>query len=198
MERGYESLYNLTESLRVNGEFRALAGKLSGQPLSRCYQCGKCTAGCPVSFAMDVVPNRVIRMAQAGLKDEVLRCQSIWICATCSTCTARCPEGVDVARVMEVLRIMAAREGIPAPGRGRDVSIFNRAFLNSVKRFGRMFEAGTMAEFNVRSLHLLREAGTGMHMFVKGKLRLLPERIRNKKEIDSIFKAVARERGADL
>lgn len=190
--------YNLTESLRVNEDFRALVGKLSGQPLSQCYQCGKCTAGCPVAFAMDVVPNKVIRMAQAGLKDEVLRCQSIWICATCSTCTARCPEGVDPARVMEVLRIMAAREGIPAPGRGKDVSIFNRSFLGSVRRYGRMFEAGTMAEFNLRSLHLLREASTGMKMFIKGKLRLLPEKTRNMKEIDSIFEAVARERGAGL
>lgn len=190
--------YNLTESLRVNDDFRTLVGKLSGQPLSQCYQCGKCTAGCPVSFAMDVVPNRVIRMVQAGLKDEVLRCQSIWICATCSTCTARCPEGVDPARVMEVLRIMAGKEGIPAPGRGRDVSIFNRIFLKSVRSNGRMFEAGTMAGFNVKSLHLLREASTGMHMFIKGKLKLLPEKIRNRKEIDNIFEAVVRERGTGL
>ncbi|MFZ5648452.1 MAG: 4Fe-4S dicluster domain-containing protein [Bacillota bacterium] len=190
--------YNLTESLRVNDDFRTLVGKLSGQPLSQCYQCGKCTAGCPVSFAMDVVPNRVIRMVQAGLKDEVLRCQSIWICATCSTCTARCPEGVDPARVMEVLRIMAGKEGIPAPGRGKDVSIFNRIFLKSVRSNGRMFEAGTMAGFNVKSLHLLREASTGMHMFIKGKLKLLPEKIRNRKEIDNIFEAVVRERGTGL
>jgi len=192
------SSYNLTESLRQNGEFKALVGKLSGQPLSQCYQCGKCTAGCPVSFAMDVVPNKVLRLAQAGLKDEVLRCQSIWICASCSTCTARCPEGVDVARVMEVLRIMAGKEGISAPGRGRDVSIFNSTFLRSVRRNGRMFEAGTMAAFNIKSLHLLREATTGMHMFIKGKLRLLPERIKNKKEMDSIFTAVVKERGGEL
>jgi len=95
---------------KVRGPFVARVEEISGQDLLACNQCGKCSAGCPVVAAMDLLPNQVIRMAQLGMED-VLECNTIWICASCLTCVARCPKGVDLPRLMEALRQIALRRG---------------------------------------------------------------------------------------
>lgn len=85
---------------------------ISEQTLLSCYQCGKCSAGCPMSFAMDLLPNQIIRLAQLGLEDDIAKANTIWICASCITCSVRCPKGVDLARVMEALRLITSRKNI--------------------------------------------------------------------------------------
>jgi heterodisulfide reductase subunit C2 len=95
----------------VAGEFVREVETISEQNLLACNQCGKCSSGCPVAEALDVLPNGVIRLAQLGL-EEVLEAQTIWICASCLTCVSRCPKGVDLPRVMEALRFVALRRGI--------------------------------------------------------------------------------------
>lgn len=84
--------------------------RLSGQNLQACYQCGKCTAGCTAMADMDIPPNQVIRFAQLGLFEDLLKAKSIWICASCLTCNARCPKGVGIAEVMEALRQVLLRK----------------------------------------------------------------------------------------
>jgi len=91
---------------RIRGELVRKIEELSGQNLLACNQCGKCSAGCPAAVVMDLLPNQVIRYAQFGMED-VLEANSIWICASCQTCYARCPHGVDLPRVMEALRVIA-------------------------------------------------------------------------------------------
>ncbi len=95
---------------RVRGELVRKIEELSGQNLLACNQCGKCSAGCPAATVMDLLPNQVIRYAQFGL-EQVLEAKSIWICASCQTCYARCPHGVDLSRIMEVLRVIALEQG---------------------------------------------------------------------------------------
>lgn len=85
--------------------------EISGQSLARCNQCGKCSAGCPAAAAMDLLPSQVIRSLQLGL-DDGLRSRTIWLCASCLACAARCPNGVDLARVMEAARAVSLRQGI--------------------------------------------------------------------------------------
>jgi len=80
------------------------------QNLLSCYQCGKCSAGCPAADVMDLLPHQVIRFAQLGLIDEILESKTIWICASCITCTASCPRGVDLAKIMEALRQVVLRK----------------------------------------------------------------------------------------
>jgi heterodisulfide reductase subunit C len=96
---------------KVRGEFVRQTEEISGQNLLACNQCGKCSAGCPVVAAMDILPSQVIRMAQLGM-EEVLESNTIWICASCLTCATRCPKGVDVPRLMEALRQVALRQGV--------------------------------------------------------------------------------------
>ncbi|MBU1474665.1 MAG: 4Fe-4S dicluster domain-containing protein, partial [Acidobacteria bacterium] len=75
-----------------------------------CYQCGKCSAGCPAVSNMDILPNQIIRYAQLGFKDELLESKSIWACASCMTCNVRCPKGINIAEVIEVLRQLLLRK----------------------------------------------------------------------------------------
>jgi heterodisulfide reductase subunit C len=95
---------------KVRGPFVRQVEEISGQDLLSCNQCGKCSAGCPVVAAMDLLPSQVIRMAQLGMED-VLESNTIWICASCLTCATRCPKGVDLPRLMEALRQIALRQG---------------------------------------------------------------------------------------
>jgi heterodisulfide reductase subunit C2 len=92
-------------SASVRGEFVTQVERISGESLLACNQCGKCSAGCPVAFSMDLLPNQIIRLAQLGIT-EVLDSPTIWTCAACLTCVSRCPKGIDLPRVMEALRVM--------------------------------------------------------------------------------------------
>ena len=82
---------------------------ISGENIYKCFQCGCCSAACPVTAEMDLLPNQVIRYIQVGLTDEVLNGNTMWICATCYSCQARCPRGIDIAKVMEALRQIKLR-----------------------------------------------------------------------------------------
>ena len=86
--------------------------EMSGQNLLACYQCGKCSAGCPAAGVMEMLPSQVIRLLQLGLVEDALASQTIWYCAACLTCAARCPKGVDLARVMEALRELVLDRGV--------------------------------------------------------------------------------------
>lgn len=159
-----------------------------------CYQCGKCTAGCPVAFAMDYPPRQVIRLMQLDLVDEALACNSIWICATCETCSARCPRGVDIAALMDATR----REALAQNKIGdRKVAVFNEAFLAGVKHFGRTYEAGILLLHNLKTLQPFKDAELGLPMFKRGKVSILPERIRNRDQMKKIFENVAKMTAAE-
>ena len=99
-------------SQRLQSEFVRKVEEISGQSLLHCNQCGKCSAGCPMSFAMDLLPNQVIRLAQLGLEEDIANSKTIWTCASCLTCASRCPKGVDLCRVMEALMLLTLRRNI--------------------------------------------------------------------------------------
>lgn len=86
--------------------------EISGQKLLKCYQCGKCSAGCPMVEAMDILPNQIIRLLQLGQVEDVEKSKTIWICASCFTCEARCPKGVDLSKIMEAVRVLLLRKGV--------------------------------------------------------------------------------------
>lgn len=102
-------LISLSRS-RLKDPLRIKVEEISGEDLNACYQCGKCSAGCPSAFIMDLLPHRIIRGLQLGLAEEILRSETPWVCASCEACSVRCPRGIEVARVMEALRQVALRE----------------------------------------------------------------------------------------
>lgn len=157
----------------------------SGQNLSLCYQCGNCTAGCPVSFVYDYPVNQIMRLVQAGRKKDALTSHAIWLCASCETCTTRCPNDIDVARIMDVLRHMARREHLVAE---RAIRVFWDSFLESVEKHGRVFEIGLMASYMTKTGRVLTDADLAPVALLKGKLGLKPHEIEGVAEVRDIFK----------
>ncbi len=177
--------------------------KKSGVKVSACYQCKKCSAGCPVTFAMDYLPNQMLHMIQIGLKEEVLKSATIWVCASCETCTTRCPNDIDIAKIMDAMRMASLKSGVVA-GEKR-VPIFHEAFLSSVKSTGRVYELGMIGQYTLKSGDaavklkegsLLREAKLGWQMFKKGKLKLFPQKIKRVRELKELFKKLTRRESA--
>lgn len=95
---------------KIHDPFVTKVEELSGQNLLVCYQCGKCSAGCPAVQEMDILPNQIIRFAQLGLKEELLASKAIWVCASCMTCNVRCPKGINIAEVIEAIRQILLRQ----------------------------------------------------------------------------------------
>lgn len=95
----------------LQSDFVKLVERISGEKLANCYQCGNCTAGCPVSFAMDYGPQEIIRLLQLGQEDTVKNANSMWLCAGCLQCYSRCPKGVSAANILEALRQLTLRKG---------------------------------------------------------------------------------------
>ncbi|MDR2488985.1 MAG: 4Fe-4S dicluster domain-containing protein [Desulfovibrio sp.] len=165
----------------------------SGQALSRCYQCGNCTAGCPMSFTYDYPVSRLMRFIQAGRKDLVLSARTIWMCASCETCSERCPNKIDVAGVVEACRHMACRagkDGVYA------VKTFWDAFVLSVNQHGRAHEAGLLAMYMFRTGRFWTDVDLAPKMLPKGKIAILPHRIQGRREVAEIFRRF-REGAAD-
>jgi heterodisulfide reductase subunit C len=96
---------------QVNSDFVRRLEEISGEKILGCYQCGKCSAGCPMNHIMDYQPHQVLRFLQLGGRDEALQAGTIWLCAACQTCASRCPRGVDLSRIMESLRATWLRAG---------------------------------------------------------------------------------------
>lgn len=95
---------------QIENPFVRKVEELSGQNLLACYQCGKCSAGCPAVSQMDILPNQIIRLAQLGQKEELLASNAIWLCASCMTCNTRCPKGINIAEVIEAIRLILLRK----------------------------------------------------------------------------------------
>lgn len=149
----------------------------TGQNVYLCYQCIKCTSGCPVAEFFDWQPNQVMRSLQLGQEDVALHSQTPWLCASCQTCTTRCPQGLDITAIMEFLTREALKRGIKPPV--PEVDVFNRAFMREVRLWGRAYELGLMAEIKLRTMSthgLSQDMDLGMKMLQKGKLAFLPSR----------------------
>lgn len=98
----------MTVSGKYSGYLQDLKER-SGQDPSCCLQCAKCSAACPVSAAMDLLPHQVIRYLQLGYIEELCTSRTPWICASCFTCAARCPRELDLSRMMEGVRLLMLR-----------------------------------------------------------------------------------------
>ena len=165
------STININYNPSTSGFLLALA-KESRQDVNACFQCRKCAAGCPVAFAMDLTPTQIIHASRLGLEDAVLKSKTIWLCASCHTCTTRCPQDVDIARVMDAARILAIKRGIPPTV--KSVRQFFYTAVKNIEQFGRLYELGLIMALKLKSGEYTKDMKLGMEMFKKGKLKLIP------------------------
>ena len=142
-----------------------------GQNVFRCYQCNKCSSGCPLADRFDLTPNQVMRSIQ--LNDPlVLESKAIWLCASCQTCTTRCPQQIDVTGVMNALRIEAKQRGIPPAI--PEIARFNEYFMRFVRKLGRVPELPLILAYNLREKKPFRDLGMGFQLIKRGRLKFLP------------------------
>ena len=193
----------------------------SAQNVADCYQCGKCTAGCPMARFMDVPPNQVTRLLQVG-DATVLEKRAIWLCVSCETCVTRCPREIDLPRVMDALRQIAYEQANEQPvavgkllrnalqetlagikeglqmGTPHAQRVFSATFLENIRRFGRSFETGLIGSFNLNTASLLGNMDKGPEMLMKGKMRLLPDNECKVAAIQEIFAKIEELEGKKI
>jgi heterodisulfide reductase subunit C len=158
--------------------------------LERCYQCVACSSGCPAAYQMDYPPHQLLRMVQLGLKDRVLNSNTYWICLSCETCATRCPNNIEIVLVMDALREAAIKEGRKGATK---LPLFHNTFLMMVRYCGKTYELGLILWYTIFSGNifklksLMKDAVLGVKMFSRGKLAIMPPRIKGQKQIKRIF-----------
>jgi len=163
----------------------------SATPVSACFQCHKCSTGCPTGEEMDLMSSQVMRLIHLGEEKTVLESQGIWMCASCEACTTRCPMGIDIAGVMDTLRMMAVEREVALPdARARH---FGHSFLQSVRRHGRVYEMGMLMAYKLRSRDFFTDMDKGPKMLAKKKLAFLPSRIKALGKLKQVFKRAEEE-----
>ena len=175
-------------AMAISGDFAALVESECHANLMACLQCQKCTPGCPVAAIADVKPHEMVRMVQLGQRDELLASRMLWQCTSCQTCATRCPQKVSVAAINDGLRRMSV---VATPPSRSTTVIFNAIFMRSVRKRGRMHEAGLMAALKLRTLQLFSDMGKLPMMLWKGKLPLFASAAPGRKERDELFKRAA-------
>jgi len=182
-----------TETISPEQGNRKFLTKLEerGVDVQSCFQCGRCSAGCPITEFFDVTTMEVVRLAAYGMEERLLDSKAIWLCAACETCATRCPNDIEIAVLMDVLRELALRKGVkPAEP---NIPLFHQCFLGSIEHWGRAYEVGLIAGYKLRSRDFTGDMKLGLKMFSKGKLNLMPHSIKGKAEIKKIFSGKGKE-----
>ncbi|MGZ5383247.1 MAG: 4Fe-4S dicluster domain-containing protein [Acidimicrobiia bacterium] len=165
-----------------------------GDRIRRCIQCGTCSGSCPVSHAMDIQPRELVGLFRAGDLDSIMRSRTIWICASCYSCTVRCPSGIKVTDLIYALKRMAIADGVGGPGKA--ISPLAKNFVKIVKRTGRNHELELMARYLLRRapLRIFSMMPMGWKLLRTGRLALWPKKI---KGIEGLQKIIAKAETMD-
>ena len=156
----------------------------------KCYQCGKCSAGCPVADEMDLPPSMVMRLLQTEIPvndEKILRSHSIWLCVTCEMCLSRCPMEIDIPSMMDFLRQKSRSEN-KVNRKAKNIIAFHKSFLNSIRFTGRLYELGLIIDYKRQSLKMIQDISLAPKMISRGKLHLFPYMIKGKAQMAGIFK----------
>jgi heterodisulfide reductase subunit C len=158
---------------------------LSGIDINACLQCRKCTNGCPVAGFTSPSPSEIIKMLQLGAGEELLDSEIIWTCASCATCFSRCPMEINMAEVMDALRVMAEARGAARPE--GNAPLMNKLLLGTIKRFGRTYDLGAMALYKAGTASYGKDLDKLPTILKKRKIALLPPHGADRKTVKRIF-----------
>ncbi len=158
-----------------------------GEAIHSCIQCGMCTGSCPTADKWDYPPRKAIAMVRAGLREELLSSNSMWFCASCYTCTVRCPRDIKPADIMHALEIIAIRSGLST--KKNRIPVMYQCFVDSAKSNGRVYELGMMIKLFMRTnpFSALKMAPIGLGLFLHKRLPLRPNRIKGMGELKAIL-----------
>ena len=159
--------------------------KEAGVKLHECYQCGKCSAGCPMANSFDLMPRQIVHLMHLGDMNSVMKSKTIWLCASCHTCVERCPHDIDIPVLIEKSRMEAQKRGISAQ---RNVRLFNDIFMETVRGFGKSQEVILEGAYNVSSGRLLQDMNNVPTMLQKGIVRPELNAVQDKEDIRRIMK----------
>lgn len=84
--------------------------RMSGVNPLKCMRCGKCTATCPSYDEMEYHPHQFVYMVETGDIETLKNSTSLYKCLSCFACVDRCPRGVEPAKLIEAVRLLAVRE----------------------------------------------------------------------------------------
>jgi heterodisulfide reductase subunit C len=144
---------------------------------------------------MTLKPHQVLRLVQLDRRQRVFENESIWLCLTCETCTARCPNGFDPARAIDGLREMVlslSPEAVP-----RRIRAFHESFLDQIRSHGRLFEMGLILSYKMKTGALFDDVGSAPAMLARGKLKFFPQTIHGIDEVRRIFDACQNHEGEE-
>ncbi len=158
----------------------------TGVNAMECYQCGKCSAGCPLLEVTDLMPHDLWRLIQLGAEDRIKNSKHLWLCISCETCSTRCPNQLPLPAVLDFFRQEIIKDG-QTPTE-ENVLHFHNAFLDTVKKKGRLSEVGMVQKYKLASGEYFKDMKLGMSMFFKGKIKLFSQSTAAKNEIRDIFK----------
>jgi len=164
----------------------------SGVDINLCLQCRRCSNGCPAAEFTGASPSEIIRKLQLGADKEVLNDEFIWVCASCETCFERCPMKINMAGVVDSLRIRAAAEKAETPS--GNMPLINKTLLGTMKSFGRTYDLGAMILYKAKTFSYFRDAGKFPMILKKGKIALIPSTGGDKKTVKLIFKNIEKMR----
>ena len=172
----------------LSGDFASQVEGESHANLMACLQCRKCTSGCPVAALADIKPHEMVRRVQFGQRGEVMASKMLWACTSCQTCATRCPQKVSVAALNDGLRRMSVQAKAPSKSA---VPVFDDIFMRAVRKRGRMYEAGLMAIFKLRTMRLFEDMSKLPMMLLKGKMPLWQAAAPGRREREELFKRAA-------
>jgi len=152
--------------------FRHEVEALCGQNINLCFQCSKCSAGCPLADRMDLKPAQVMHSIRLSREEAVLNSQAIWLCVGCETCSARCPQKVEPAAAMSAARILALRKGYKPSV--KEVNIYYRGFVNNMYLNGKIHDASVAGITQLLTGQLISNLPLAWKLFVKGRVKLPP------------------------
>jgi heterodisulfide reductase subunit C len=178
----------------LDRDFGERIAKLAyGEKLFSCIQCGTCSATCPLSTYMDLTPRKIIAMVRAGFKTEVLTNRTIWLCASCYSCTVDCPKSIKITDVMYALKREAIIEGI-YPKRF-NIPILARTFFTQVRRHGRLSEVYLMMKYYLATnpLQAFSQMKLAARLFGAGRLSVLEHGVKGKTQLRSLLQKASEE-----
>jgi heterodisulfide reductase subunit C len=142
---------------------------------------------------MDVLPNQLIRLLQLNQLDKILNCDAIWLCVSCQTCTARCPQNVDCAGVLDALRQLSVQRQSASLTQKRIWS-FQQAFLSNIRRNGRLNELELIGVFKSKSFAddwsvpgLFKDSLLAPQLMRRGKFHASGQKVKDRAVVRRIF-----------